>query len=360
MRIRCRILSLVLAFVTAPAFAGDTPGDWWNIPYPTAFDSATLVRAQDVIRVDGRRFVDESGDTFVFRGVSIADPGKLLHDGRWDRRVFAEVANWGGNTVRLPVHPISWRKIGRDRYLELLDDAVRWANELSLYLIIDWHSIGYLPTELYQHEMYVTTRQETFAFWRDIAFRYKGVPTVAVYELFNEPTTQGNTLGQRNWAEWKALNETMIDMIYARDRDVIPLVAGFNWAYDLSYVREAPIEREGVAYAVHPYPQKAKPDVPSKENFFTEWEAVWGYVADTRPMIATELGWVRGDGYGAHIPVINDGSYGPMIVEYMRKKGISWTAWAFDPEWSPVLIEDWSFKPSEQGAFFKKVLSESR
>ena len=110
----------------------------------------------------------------------------------------------------------------------------------------------------------------------------------------------------------------------------------------------------------HPYPQKAKPEVPDKESYFALWEEVWGFVADDYPMILTELGWVREDGYGAHIPVINDGSYGPMIAEFIESKGLSWTAWIFDPDWSPVLIEDWEFTPSEQGEFFRQLMSEDR
>jgi hypothetical protein len=30
-----------------------------------------------------------------------------------------------------------------------------------MYIIIDWHSIGYLPVELFQHSMYDTTMKET-------------------------------------------------------------------------------------------------------------------------------------------------------------------------------------------------------
>ena len=354
----CLWLPVAALLLVASAAAGHEPIErFWEQPYPDQFDASSLPNRQDVIRVDGNRFVDESGATFTFRGVSIADPSKLLSDNRWDRRIFEEVRAWGANTVRLPVHPSAWRFRGKDRYLALIDDAVRWCNELGMYLIVDWHSIGYLPTELYQHDMYKTTRQETLEFWRDIAFRYQGVATVAVYELFNEPTTQGDTLGRRDWAEWKRHNEYLIDMIYARDRSVIPLVAGFNWAYDLQPVRNAPIERDGVAYAAHPYPQKAKPAVPSKKNFFAAWDSVWGFVAERHPMILTEIGWVREDGYGAHIPVIDDGSYGPMIAEYIDAKGLSWTAWVSDPDWSPVLIDDWDFTPSEQGVFFRDLLT---
>jgi endoglucanase len=347
---------VVLAMVPPQALAGAATESGDGPSCSDRFDASALSVRQDVIHVDGSRFVAGNGRPFVFRGVSIADPGRLLDDSRWDRRIFEEIAAWGGNHVRLPVHPAQWRAKGRERYLALIDDAVRWSNELDLYLIVDWHSIGYLLTEQFQSEGYVTTQEETIAFWDDIACRYRGVPTIAVYELFNEPTTAGGKYGQRDWGKWKAFNEMLIDRIRTVDSDPIPLVAGFDWAYELRSVREAPIEREGVAYASHPYPQKERPNPPSKEKFFAAWEDAWGFVADAYPMILTEMGWVREDGYGAHIPVINDGSYGPMIAEYIESKGVSWTAWCFDPKWSPVLIEDWDFTPSEQGAFFRDLM----
>ena len=30
--------------------------------------------------------------------------------------------------------------------------------------------------------------------------------------------------------------------------------------------------------------------------------------------------------------------------------------WVFDAKWSPQLIEDWDFKPTRQGAFFREKL----
>lgn len=350
-------VALLLILFTSTAIAKNKYSkEWWNQPYPTPFDKSQL-KDQDFIAVKGNRFVDENGNTFVFRGVNIADPDKLVKQKQWKESLFEELANnWGVNLIRLPVHPVAWQERGKEGYLKLIDQAVVWANKLGIYLVVDWHSIGYLPTEQYQHPMYNTTIKETRDFWRTVAFRYQELPTIAVYELFNEPTTQSNLLGKRNWEEWKALNESLIDMIYARDKKVIPLVAGFNWAYDLSYVKYQPINREGIAYAIHPYPQKAKPKDKTKENFFKMWEETWGYVADTYPMIATEIGWVAEDGYGAHIPVINDGSYGPHISEFLSKKGISYTVWCFDPDWSPTMIKNWKFEPTEQGAFFKEVM----
>lgn len=342
-----------------------TAEEWWNIPYPTSFDVSQPTNDQSLIKVKGNSFVDESGEEFKFRGVNIADPGKLAYQDRWNKELFEEIERWGANTIRIPIHPLSWRQRGKEWHFARLDEAVRWANELDMYLILDWHSIGNLEAELFQHVMYVTTQAETTQFWRDVALRYKNVPTIAVYELFNEPTndyigTGEGSLGKADWTSWRVILEDLIDLVYVYDDTVIPLVGGYNWAYDLTPVADEPVRREGVAYAIHPYPQKAKPEVESRENFFAAWEKTWGYVADTYPMIATEFGWVREDGYGAHAPVIhNDGTYGPNIVEFMDRKGISYTVWVFDPDWSPTMIDDWNFTPSEQGAFFKEVMQEA-
>ncbi|WP_045856086.1 glycoside hydrolase family 5 protein [Teredinibacter purpureus] len=357
--LRVTVSTLLLLFVaqltTASPSTPAAAGEWWNQPYPSRFDSSTLNNPMSLIRVEGNAFVNEAGETVVFRGVNISDPDKLEQKGKWSKAHFEAVKAYGANVIRVPVHPVAWQKRGNNDYFTLLDQAVHWANELGMYLIIDWHSIGNLKTEMYQHPMYNTTLKETREFWRQVSFRYKGVPTIAVYELFNEPTLYSGQLGEASWDEWREINESLIKIIYSHDTDVIPLVAGFNWAYDLSEVRKKPIRAKGIAYAAHPYPTKSKKPAAEKPK---DWEKTWGYVANKYPMIATELGWMRAGLPGAHIPVIDDGSYGPVIVDYLTQKNISWTVWCFDPDWPPQMISDWDYTPTEQGEFFRKVMLE--
>jgi aryl-phospho-beta-D-glucosidase BglC (GH1 family) len=198
--------------------------------------------------------------------------------------------------------------------------------------------------------MYNTTMTETVKFWQTVAKRYKGNSTVAVYELFNEPTSQGGQLGELTWKTWRPTLEKIIDEIAAIDNEKIYLVAGMDWGYLLDEVIENPVNSKNVAYCTHPYPQKReKPWEP-------KWEKDWGHVADKYPIIATEFGFMGADERGAHIPCISDESYGEAIMNYFEKKGISYTLWCFDPDWPPTLITDWNFTPSRQGKFFKEVL----
>jgi endoglucanase len=304
------------------------------------------------IKVEGKNFVNENGEIIRFKGVSFSDPDKLEKDGQWNRRYFEEAKNWGCNIVRFAVHPTRLNDRGWEEYFTLMDKGIDWATELEMYVIIDWHSIGNLNKEIWSRPMYTTSWNETVKFWKKVAEHYKGNTTVAFFELFNEPTSQGGKLGELSWATWRPTMEKLIDEINAVDDQKVYLVAGMDWGYYLDETVKNPVNRKNVAYVTHPYPQKRnQPWVP-------QWEKDWGHVADHYPIMATEFGFMGPDERGAHVPCIGDESYGEAIMNYFGEKGISYTLWCFDPQWSPVLITDWNYTPSRQGRFFKKYLSE--
>lgn len=259
--------------------------------------------------------------------------------------------SWGANLVRFPVHPAAWRRTGEEAYLQLLDKGIELAGSLNMYVVIDWHSIGNLCTEKYQAQGYETTKQETSAFWNTISKRYGKNPTVAFFELFNEPTTMDGKLGECSWSDWKKINEDLIAVVRGNGAEAIPLVAGFNWAYDLTPIATNPVNAEGVAYVSHPYPMKRqKPWEP-------QWTKDWGFAAEKYPLVLTEIGFCGEGERGAHVPVISDESYGDAITAYTRDRNISYVVWVFDPQWSPMLIENWDYTPTRQGRYFKNALS---
>jgi len=302
------------------------------------------------ISVKGNQFITADGKAIVFRGLNASDPDKLARNGHWNKTYLEAMKSWGANIVRFPVHPTAWRERGKADYIKLLDEGIAWATELGLYVIIDWHSIGNLRTEMYQNDMYETTQKETFEFWRTMAKQYKDNTTVAFFELYNEPTIYNGTLGTCSWAQWKSLMEEAIGIIRAHGATAIPLVAGFNWAYDLTPVATDPIQAEGIAYVSHPYPMKRN------KPWEAQWTKDWGFVAEKYPLMLTEIGFCGADDKGAHIPVISDETYGDAITRYCAEKKISYTVWVFDPNWSPMLISDWDFTPTRQGKYFKTAL----
>ena len=264
------------------------------------------------------------------------------------------MARWGANVVRFPVHPRAWRSRGKDEYIKLLDEGIKMATAHNMYVIVDWHSIGNLRTEMYQSEGYETTQKETFEFWRTMAKQYGNNTTVAFFEIFNEPTTMNGQLGSCSWVQWKELNEEIIGIIRAHGAKTIPLVAGFNWAYSLTDVAHTPINAENIGYVSHPYPMKRP------KPWEAQWTKDWGFVSEKYPLILTEIGFSLANEPGNHVPVTDDGAYGEAITKYCDEKGISWVVWVFDNQWAPRMFSDWNFTPTTQGAYFKQALQKRK
>ncbi|HEY5407910.1 MAG TPA: cellulase family glycosylhydrolase [Ginsengibacter sp.] len=319
---------------------------WWKEGYPFRFGKNPKAKLMPLITVKGNKFINAKGDTVLFRGVSIADPDKIDHEGHWNKMLFEKVKEMGVMLVRIPVHPAAWRERTSLKYLTLLDSAVSWCTDLNVYIDIDWHSIGNLEMELFQNPMYNTTRKETYEFWQTIARHFAGNNTVAFYELFNEPTTYRGQLGNISWTEWKKINENIIGLIRSFDSETIPLVAGFDWAYDLTPLREEPINAVGIGYVTHPYPNKRT------QPWEPKWEEDFGFAAKRYPMIATEIGFTIRNGD----PVDGAENYGTRITKYLESNGIGWLAWDFDPEWGPQLLSSWNYELTGSGKFFKAAM----
>jgi len=205
--------------------------------------------------------------------------------------------------------------------------------------------------------MYETTQQETYNFWRMMARHFAGHNSVAFFELFNEPTTYRDQLGPVSWSDWKKIVESEITMIRAANPQVIPVVAGFDWAYDLTPVRLAPIAAERIAYSVHPYANKRP------QPWAPKWELDFGFVAEKYPVIATEFG-----GFSKPLPPNGEmpaapptGSGARNATYGQRSSSISRGKHQLDgvvlrSDVGPTLIKNWDYELSPSGEFAKAAM----
>jgi len=46
------------------------------------------------VKIKGNQFIDPQGLELIFRGLCFSDPVKLVSDGQWNERYFAEAADW--------------------------------------------------------------------------------------------------------------------------------------------------------------------------------------------------------------------------------------------------------------------------
>jgi endoglucanase len=341
-----RLLTVLLlaAMIFLPDLSAQDARPWYEDGPSQMPEPNPKAKALPLIKVQGNKFITEGGKTILFRGMSISDPDKIERQGHWNKAHFEQVKEMGAMIVRIPVHPVAWRERTPEKYLELLDEAAEWCTDLGMYIIIDWHSIGNLGMELFQNPMYNTTKPETYQFWRTISQHFTGNNTVAFYEIFNEPTIYRGELGSLPWSEWKKINENIISIIRAFDTETIPMVAGLDWAYDLSPLRDDPINAEGIAYVTHPYSfKRSQPWEP-------KWEENFGFAADKYPVVATEFGLFTDPGEPGHE------DYGNRIINYLEGKGISWMCWVYDPHWGPQLLKSWKYDLTPKGEFFKKAM----
>lgn len=328
-------------------------------PWPVASDYPQRFRTQ------GNRILDQHGVPQVFRGLAVPEAVWLSQRqdeklGYFNRNLFRAAAEWRANTVRISVMPAVLRLQGEALTLQVLDAAVAYAQRYGLYLILCFHSIGFPPEERYlltrdpfYGDLLNTSSAEILRFWQIVARRYAGNPTVAFYELFNEPTemnpdrTAVTVAAEAGaWLRWRDYAEGLIDGIRRIDADKPIIVGGMQFSYDLSFAAQAPVRRGNIVYATHPY---------ANSDWRRHWEEAFLAPARQLPVIATEFGWDEKDHPEAAYR--GAGRYREAIFQAFDQAGIGWIAWAFSHSFTPRLLTDArSYRPSEFGGVVLQAL----
>lgn len=167
-------------------------------------------------------------------------------------------AEWGANVVRLAMtytdianEDGSWNE---QRFAEV-DEVVQWAKRYNQYVILDMHvAKGGQNTARYTdggrnllwHDeklQELLCRQ-----WTELARRYRNEPTVAAYEILNEPGTK-----PRDPSLVTALNRKVIQAIRSVDREKIIVVSGDDWSNAQSLVDEIKVDDPNILYTFHFY-----------------------------------------------------------------------------------------------------------
>lgn len=121
----------------------------------------------------------------------------------------------------------------------------------------------------------------------------------------------------------------------------VVIVGGLNYAFDLSGVASYPVQGVNIMYATHPY------DYSGKQS--GDWDAAFGYLTATYPVIMTEFG-----------QYCDTDTYVSDLLTYAQGKNIHWTAWAW---WVqdcsfPSIVADWNGTPlGTVGALVKQYLT---
>jgi endoglucanase len=315
--------------------------------------------------VEGNAFVDQYGQKMVFRGMASPDIIQMAlrenpNLSAWNEQYFQAMASWGSNIIRVPITPYGLRKDKIDKILEILDQTVAWAGANKMYVMIDFHSCGWLPENwFFPDSGNETTVEEWTYFWKTMSSHYADNDVVAFYELFNEPALNSHwPYTKADWLAWKDLVEPLInDTIRPNDPDKIIVVGGLQAGYDLSYVLGAPINdiSNNVAYGTQPYPGQYNPTADHATK--SGWDIAFGNLSKKYPVFATEFGYAKDFSVGD--PMVGGIPYHQAIIDYLEAHNISWTVWCFDAYWQIQLLKDnTTFEPTESGEYFRSRLLE--
>jgi endoglucanase len=159
-------------------------------------------RPAGILRVSGRQLVDDEGNPVALRGVAFGNAVwsnvalPTAHHGEVD---YQRVADMGMNLVRFY---LNYRTFEDDsapgRYKESgfqwIDQNVAWARAHGVRLMLNMH----VPQGGFQSlargtALWTDVRNQDrlTALWKAIARRYRGEPTIAGYDLVNEPVVTG-------------------------------------------------------------------------------------------------------------------------------------------------------------------------
>ncbi|MDP4209131.1 MAG: cellulase family glycosylhydrolase [Bacteroidota bacterium] len=147
-----------------------------------------------------------------------------------------------------------------DEGFSLLDDLIKWCKKYHLYVIIDMHGApggqsgqNIDDSRANKAELFSEPKNQDLLvkLWVEIARRYKDEPTVAAYDLLNEPLPGGNGSAKLYSHLLVPLYQRLINAIREVDPNHMFTVEGYNAANNWSLF-DKPLDKN-IFYQFHYY-----------------------------------------------------------------------------------------------------------
>ena len=208
------------------------------------------------LKVIGTNLCDASGKPFQLKGPSTL--GLVWYPEYINKEAFLTIHGWGANLIRLAMYTME-----EDGYLSggdkeftkgLIDKGVKYATELGMYVIIDWHILSDGNPQ--------THKEEAKAFFTEMTEKYKDYDNV-IYEICNEPNGE-----DVDWKTVKDYADEIIPLIRKTCKDSVILVGTPCWSQDVDAAADMPIEgQENIMYSVHYYAATHKQALRDKAQY---------------------------------------------------------------------------------------------
>jgi endoglucanase len=258
-------------------------------------------QSKGFLHTKGQDIVDESGEKILLRGVGLGNwllpegymwrfgkacdrPRRIeklineLTGDEYSKRFWAEfrknyiteadikrISELGFNSVRPALNARLFLTEGEnpvfiEEGFELLDNLVKWCGKYDIYVIIDMHGAPGGQTgqniddssndepELFKDEK---NQKRLIELWMKIAGRYKDSPTVAAYDLLNEPLPRRTGAEEKYKNQLEPLYKKITAAIRQVDKKHMITLEGTDWSNDWSVFTK--LFDDNVFYQFHYY-----------------------------------------------------------------------------------------------------------
>lgn len=254
------------------------------------------------LQVIGPNICNANGEIVQLRGVS-------THGIQWypqyiNQTLFTQIQDeWNCNVIRLAnyVEESGGYCTDGDQEMlnQLIDDAVAYATQAKLYVIIDWHVMREGDPRIHQ--------EEAIQFFDMVSQKYADNPYV-LYEICNEPNGQGI-----NWDPIYEYANAVIPVIRENSPYSVIVVGTPMYSAAPSEPLKKPLAYDNLVYAYHFY---------AKSHRESRQEDLKNAYEQGVPLLVSEFGTVANSGSGEpDIPMADQ--WIAMLDEY----GIGYICW---------------------------------
>lgn len=198
--------------------------------------AATPVEKWGRLSVSGTDIVNEKGKKVQLKGVSTH--GIAWYPQYVNKSCFKSFRKMGVNTIRLAFYSDPNAGYSESLY-QKVDEGVKYATDLGMYVIIDWHILSDGNPKTYQ--------KQALKFFTYFAKKYKNQKNI-LYEICNEPN--GDVTWERDIRPYA---NKIIKRIRKFDKKNIIIVGTPTWSQDVDVAAEKPLKQKNIAYALHFY-----------------------------------------------------------------------------------------------------------
>ena len=293
---KIRILRILCAMLCCICLMG-------TLPVENVSAASTPVKKNGRLSVKGTRLVNSQGKTVVLKGVS-------THGINWFPQYVNKAAfktlrdNWGVNCIRLAMYTEEYNGYcsgGNQAELrKLINNGVKYATELGMYVIIDWHILS--------DGNPAKNKKQAMSFFKYMAKKYKNQNNI-FYEICNEPN------GGTSWNTIKSYASSVIKTIRKYDKKNIILVGTPTWSQDVDVAADSPIKGySNIMYTFHFYAATHGDSYRQK---------VQAAIQKGLPIFVSEFGISESSGNGRI-----DKNEANKWIQFLKKNKISYVCWS--------------------------------